>query len=52
MSQNKEGNIVDCSGNILGKHNGIWNYTIGQRKGLGISSTVPLYVLELRKDTK
>lgn len=48
---NKEGNIVDCSGNILGKHNGIWNYTIGQRKGLGISSTVPLYVLELRKDT-
>lgn len=46
-----EGNIVDTKGKILGKHKGIWNYTIGQRKGIGISSTKPLYVLELRKDT-
>ncbi len=46
-----EGNIVDTDGKILGKHKGIWNYTIGQRKGIGISSTQPLYVLELRKDT-
>lgn len=45
----QEGNIVDLSGKILGKHKGIWNYTIGQRKGLGGSSTSPLYVLELRK---
>lgn len=45
----QEGNIVDLSGKILGKHKGIWNYTIGQRKGLGVSSTSPLYVLELRK---
>lgn len=45
----QEGNIVDLSGKILGKHKGIWNYTIGQRKGLGVSSTDPLYVLELRK---
>ena len=47
----KVGNIVDMSGNILGTHKGIWNYTIGQRKGLGISSTEPLYVLQLKKDT-
>lgn len=47
----KEGNIVDLEGKILGKHNGFWNYTIGQRKGLGVSASEPLYVLELRKDT-
>jgi tRNA-specific 2-thiouridylase len=47
----KEGNIVDLSGKVLGKHKGIWNYTIGQRKGIGVSSTEPLYVLELKKDT-
>ena len=49
--QPKKGNIVDRSGNILGYHEGIWNYTIGQRKGLGISAAEPLYVLELRKDS-
>ena len=47
----KLGNIVDTNGKILGSHKGFWNYTIGQRKGLGISSTEPLYVIELRKDT-
>ncbi len=47
----KKGNIVDTEGKILGEHNGIWNYTIGQRKGIGISSSEPLYVLELRKDS-
>jgi len=49
--EEKEGNIVDLSGKILGKHKGFWNYTIGQRKGIGVSSTEPLYVIELRKDT-
>lgn len=47
----KDGNIVDLDGKVLGHHKGIWNYTIGQRKGIGISATEPLYVLELRKDT-
>lgn len=47
----KKGNIVDKDGNILGTHNGFWNYTIGQRKGIGIAATAPLYVVELRKDT-
>ena len=49
--EEKEGNIVDLDGKILGTHKGIWNYTIGQRKGVGVSSTEPLYVLELRKDS-
>ncbi len=47
----KEGNIVNLEGKMLGKHKGIWNYTIGQRKGIGISSTEPLYVIKLDKDT-
>lgn len=41
----KEGNIVNINGEILGKHNGLYNYTIGQRKGLGISNKVPLFVV-------
>ena len=41
----KEGNIVNSNGKILGKHTGLYNYTIGQRKGLGISNPVPLFVL-------
>lgn len=49
--EEKEGNIVDSSGKILGKHKGIWNYTIGQRKGLGVSAEEALYVLELRAES-
>ncbi len=41
----KQGNIVNTKGEILGKHIGLYNYTIGQRKGLGISYSVPLFVL-------
>ncbi len=41
----KPGDIVDSSGKVLGRHSGIHNYTIGQRKGLGISSPRPLYVI-------
>jgi tRNA-specific 2-thiouridylase len=41
----KVGNIVNKSGEILGKHSGLYNYTIGQRKGLGISYKVPLFVI-------
>ncbi len=46
-----KGNFVDEKGNILGEHQGITNYTIGQRKGLGIALGVPAYVTEIRKDT-
>ncbi len=44
------GNIVNKDGIILGKHTGLLNYTIGQRKGLGISNSTPLYVIELNKE--
>lgn len=44
-----EGNIVDKSGKVLGKHTGLYNYTIGQRKGLGISNKVPLFVVGFNK---
>ena len=47
----KPGKFVSHDGKILGQHKGIWNYTVGQRKGIGISSTEPLYVLELRSET-
>ncbi len=43
----KEGDIVDLSGKVLGKHRGIHHYTIGQRKGLGIAAPKPLYVVKL-----
>ena len=44
-----EGNIVNTEGKILGKHKGLYYYTIGQRKGLGISNEVPLFVLGFNK---
>ena len=40
------GPIVDQTGNILGRHQGLTNYTIGQRRGLGIAMSYPLYVIE------
>ena len=43
----KEGPITDEGGNILGRHKGIIHYTVGQRKGLGIASSKPLYVLRI-----
>jgi tRNA-specific 2-thiouridylase len=43
----KAGQIVDESGHVLGTHQGIHHYTIGQRKGLGIAHPEPLYVLRL-----
>ncbi|BAZ45764.1 tRNA (5-methylaminomethyl-2-thiouridylate)-methyltransferase [Chondrocystis sp. NIES-4102] len=43
----KEGDIVDVAGNVLGKHQGIHHYTIGQRRGLGIAAPEPLYVVKL-----
>lgn len=39
-----DGNFIDLNGNILGKHKGIIRYTIGQRKGLGLSLEKPMYV--------
>ena len=41
------GEIADTAGRVLGEHEGVANYTIGQRKGLGIAAPEPLYVLRL-----
>ncbi len=41
------GDIVDRDGRVLGRHRGVGGYTVGQRKGLGLSSPVPLYVLAI-----
>ena len=43
----QEGDIVDTSGNVLGRHQGVALYTVGQRKGLGIAAEHPLYVVGL-----
>ena len=43
----KSGDIVDDTGQVLGKHKGIIHYTIGQRRGLGIASQHPLYVHQI-----
>jgi tRNA-uridine 2-sulfurtransferase len=48
---NKEGNIFDIDGNKIGVHKGIANYTVGQRKGVGVGGQdQPLYVKEVNKD--
>lgn len=40
----REGEIVDVSGRVLGRHDGHWHFTVGQRKGLGIAVGEPMYV--------
>lgn len=46
----KQGNIVTADGKVLGKHKGLYYYTIGQRKGLGISYHAPLFVIGFNKE--
>jgi len=48
--ESKKGDIVHSSGKVLGTHDGFWNFTIGQRKGLRIAHKTPLYVIDI--DTK
>jgi len=50
LAEKHRGEIVDLQGRVLGHHDGIEFYTIGQRKGLGISAPNPLYVLELNAE--
>jgi len=47
----QKGNILDIEGNIVGKHDGIINFTIGQRKGIGIAYKEPLYVININAKT-
>jgi tRNA-specific 2-thiouridylase len=46
------GDIVDLDGRVLGRHHGIVHFTVGQRRGLGIASHAPLYVLRLEPATR
>ena len=46
----KKGNIKDLSGKVIGVHDGIVNFTIGQRKGIKVSDKEPLYVLKINAD--
>ena len=46
------GDIVDSRGEILGSHEGVYRYTVGQRKGLGIAHPHPLYVLRVDAEKK
>jgi tRNA-specific 2-thiouridylase len=47
----REGNIVDSTGKILGKHNGMHRFTIGQRRGLRVAMGVPYYVVKIDAET-
>ena len=49
---NEPGNIVDTKGSILGRHEGIINFTIGQRKGIKISGEIPYYVVKINAKDK
>src|SRR5258705_9691487 len=44
------GEIVDRTGQVLGRHEGIHRYTIGQRRGIGIADEKPLYVVSINAD--
>lgn len=46
-----KGNFVSVAGEALGQHEGIWHYTVGQRKGLGIALGKPAYVVSIRPET-
>ncbi len=46
------GDIVDLHGRVIGRHQGIVNYTVGQRRGLGIAAHAPLYVVHLDAETR
>jgi tRNA-uridine 2-sulfurtransferase len=46
------GELVTTDGKVLGEHGGIHNFTVGQRKGLGVATGSPLYVLEIKGDSR
>jgi tRNA-uridine 2-sulfurtransferase len=46
------GELVTSSGEVVGEHDGIHNFTVGQRKGLGIATGSPLYVIEINGETR
>lgn len=46
------GDIVDTDGHVIGRHHGIAHFTVGQRRGLGIASSAPLYVIRLDAEAR
>jgi tRNA-specific 2-thiouridylase len=50
-SLKREGELVDTAGNVVGRHAGVHRFTVGQRKGLGLSSPIPLYVVNIDAQT-
>jgi tRNA-specific 2-thiouridylase len=46
------GELVTTDGQVIGEHGGIHNFTVGQRKGLGVATGSPLYVLQIKGDTR
>jgi len=46
------GELVTTDGRVIGEHSGIHNFTVGQRKGLGVATGSPLYVLQIRGDSR
>jgi len=46
------GELVTTDGRVIGEHHGIHNFTVGQRKGLGVATGSPLYVIQLKGDTR
>ena len=46
------GEVVTTDGRVIGEHSGIHNFTVGQRKGLGVATGSPLYVLQINGDTR
>jgi tRNA-specific 2-thiouridylase len=50
--EDRSGPVLDRKGRILGRHGGVHNFTVGQRKGLGLTSATPLYVLAVEAATR
>ena len=46
------GELVTADGRVIGEHSGIHNFTVGQRKGLGVATGSPLYVLQIKGDKR
>src|SRR5215204_2143156 len=48
----RPGEVVDKEGHVLGRHKGVVDFTVGQRRGIGVSAPTPLYVTEVRPDAR
>jgi tRNA-specific 2-thiouridylase len=46
------GEMVTTDGKVIGEHSGVHNFTVGQRKGLGVATGSPLYVIQIKNDTR